>query len=112
MRFPHLQRVKKLVDKGDFDEAIRATQELLDREPAPPVGDGALFDLGLLYAHGGNAKKDYRKSRSLFNRLVRDYPKSPLAEEARVWAGVLEAFEKTKQVDLELEEMMKKGTGK
>jgi len=44
-------------------------------------------------------------------RLEREFPRSPLVEEAKIWVGVLQAFEKAKQVDLEIEEM-KKGLGK
>lgn len=105
----HLQRVKERIDKGDFDAAMRYYQNDLAR----PAGDRerhadeALFDLGLLYVHYANPKKDYQKALGCFTRLVKEYPRSPLVEEARVWTNVLESMEKSKRVDIEIEEMKK-----
>jgi len=110
-RCPHLGSVQRLVDSGDYEGALRASQEALDRDPDGPVADAALFDLALLNAHPGNPKKDYRRSLQYINRLVREHPKSPFVEEAKVWAGVLESIEKTKKIDIEIEEI-KKGINK
>ncbi len=40
-------------------------------------------------------------------RVEREFPHSPLIEEARIWVSVLQAFEKAKQVDIEIEEKKK-----
>jgi hypothetical protein len=47
------------------------------------------------------------KSLACFNRLIREHPASPLREEAKIWVSLLETMEKTKQVDLDLEEKKK-----
>jgi tetratricopeptide (TPR) repeat protein len=101
----HLQRVRESIDKGDFDAALRYFQNDLAR----PDGhaDEALFDLGLLYAHAANPKKDYQKALGCFTRLVKEHPQSPLAEEAGIWTSVLESMEKSKRVDIEIEKMKK-----
>ena len=105
----HLQRVRESIDNGDFDAAVRVYQNDLAR----PAGDRetqadeSLFNLGLLYAHYANPKKDYQKALGCFTRLVKEHPRSPLAEEAGIWAGVLESMEKSKRVDIEIEEMKK-----
>ena len=108
-RSAHLQRVQKRIDNGDFDAAMRYYQNDLAR----PAGDGerqadeALFNLGLLYVHYANPKKDYQKALGCFARLVKEYPRSPLVEEAKIWSSVLESMEKSKRVDIEIEEMKK-----
>lgn len=105
----HLQQVRERIDNGDFDAAVRLYQNDLAR----PAGDRerqadeALFNLGLLYAHYANPKKDYQKALGCFTRLVKEYPRSPLVEEARIWTSVLESMEKSKRVDIEIEEMKK-----
>lgn len=101
----HLQRVRESIDKGEFDAAVRGYQNDL----AQPAGhaDESLFDLGLLYAHYANPKKDYQKALGCFTRLVKEHPQSPLAEEAGIWASVLESMERSKRVDLEIENMKK-----
>ncbi|MBP1700356.1 MAG: hypothetical protein H6Q41_5544, partial [Deltaproteobacteria bacterium] len=72
--------------------------------------------IGLIYAHSGNPKKDFRKALDSFRKMMTDYPKSPLFEQARIWAGVLQenerlsqVIEKSRQVDMEIEER-KRGT--
>jgi outer membrane protein assembly factor BamD (BamD/ComL family) len=67
--------------------------------------------MGLIYAHVNNPQRDFGKALDFFKRVVKDYPKSPLAEEAKAWAGVLQEneklsqmIEKSKQVDIAVEE--------
>jgi tetratricopeptide (TPR) repeat protein len=102
-----LMRVEGLLQSGNFEGAIKESQELLARSTNGPLGDEALMELGLISAHYANPKKDYQKALGYFLRLTREFPKSPLAEEAKVWAGVLRAYEKAIQVDLDIEEMKK-----
>ena len=106
-----LMRVESLLSKGNFEGAMKKSQDILARSPKTPPGDEALMDMGLISAHYANPKKDYKKAMNYFMRVEREFPRSPLVEEAKIWVGVLQAFEKAKQVDIEIEEM-KKGLGK
>jgi len=47
------------------------------------------------------------KGEGMFDKIGREYPNSPLAEEAKIWAGVLQVIEKLKQVDIDIEERRK-----
>jgi tetratricopeptide (TPR) repeat protein len=85
-----LERGKKLLGQGDFQASREAMEKVLSIAPHGPPEDEALFNIGLIYAHFGNAKKDYTKSVEAFQQLVRHYPKSPLAEEAKIWVSVLQ----------------------
>jgi outer membrane protein assembly factor BamD (BamD/ComL family) len=105
--YTHMRRAEPLMTQHDFEGALREYQEAAALSPAGPPGDEALFAMALIHAHYGNPKKDYRKSLALFSRLAKEYPGSPRAEEAKIWVGVLEAIEKTKQVDAEIEERKK-----
>lgn len=98
-------RSHRLLAKGDFEGALNENQKALSADSAQ--GDEALFNLGLLYAHYGNPKRDYGKSLAFFEKLVKDYPQSPRVEQAKIWVGVLGVIEKSKQVDIELEERKK-----
>jgi tetratricopeptide (TPR) repeat protein len=104
-------RSQRLLAAGDFEGFISENQRVLS--PAHPRSpkDEALFNLGLVYAHEGNPKKDYLKSLDYFKRLIHDYPKSPLVEQAKIWVGLLQEYdslnqviEKLKQVDIEVEQ--------
>ncbi len=114
----HLVRARKLFEQRDYDGSIKENQKILSLAGQAPPADEALFNLGLIYTHPGNPRKDYGKSVGFFRKLAKDYPQSPLAVQARIWAGVLlenekmsqtiqklnQVIEESKQVDIEIEE--------
>ncbi len=99
--------LRGLKTSGDFENATRKCQEMLSRSPKTAPVDQALFDMGLLYAHPRSPKKDYKKSADYFKKLLKEFPRSPLIEEAKMWLGVLEDIEKAMKVDIEIEEKKK-----
>jgi hypothetical protein len=85
-----LLRSKELLHRGDYPGSLKESQRVLSLPGKNPPKDQAL---------------------DFFKRVVKDYPKSPLAEEAKAWAGVLQEneklsqmIEKSKQVDIAVEE--------
>jgi len=107
----HLRRARKLFVQKDYEAALKVNQKVLTLTGKHSPGDEALFNLGLIYAQGENPKKDYAKSLFYFQRLVKEYPESPLVEEAKAWVGILhenenlrEIIEKAKQVDIAVDE--------
>jgi TolA-binding protein len=103
----HPLRSQKLLVKGDYEGALEENQKILSRYPNKPPGDEALFNMGLIYAHSKNPQKDYQKSILFFSKLVEGYPRSALTEQAKIWIGVLQVIEKSKQIDIQIEEMKK-----
>jgi len=108
----HLLRGQKLLAQGDYEGSLTENKKVLTLSAHRPPEDEALFNTGLIYAHFDNPKKDYGKSLDYFKRMIKDYPKSPLSEQAKIWIGVLQEneklsqiLEKSKQVDIEIEEM-------
>jgi outer membrane protein assembly factor BamD (BamD/ComL family) len=116
-----LRTAQKFLDQGDYEGALRENQRVLSLYDNDPPGDEALFNTGLLYAHPGYPKRDYKKALDLFKRLVKMFPHSPLAGQAKVWIGILQENErlsrdieglnktirKSKQVDIEIDEKKK-----
>lgn len=106
-----LQRGRRLLAQQDYDGAVKENQRALTLAHGRPPADEAIFNLGLVSAHTGNPKKDNRAAVGYFNRVVKEYPQSQWADQAKVWIGVLqlndkltETLEKSKQVDIEIEE--------
>jgi len=104
-------RSQRLLAAGDFEGFIGENQRVLSLTHPHFPKDEALFNLGLVYAHEGNPKKDFLKSLDFFKRLIRDHPGSPLVEQAKIWVGLLQEYQslnqviqKLKQVDIEVEE--------
>ena len=111
----HLLRGQAFLSKRNFDGALNEFQKVLSLPPNKPLKDEALLNMGLVYAHFGNSQRDIEKSLEFFKRLIRQYPKSALTEQARIWVGMLEeneklnqVIQKLKQVDIEIEEMRRK----
>ena len=114
----HLLRARKLLEQRDYDGSFKENQKILSLSGQNPPGDEALFNMGLIYAHFGNPKKEYGRSIGFFRKLTKDYPHSPLVVQARIWMGILQENEKlsqtiqklnqvieeSKQVDIEIEE--------
>jgi tetratricopeptide (TPR) repeat protein len=120
-----LSWAKILLERQDYDGAFKETQKVLALSGKNLPGDDALYHMGLIFAHAGNPKKDYGRSVAFFRRMIKEYPQSSLAEQAKIWIGILQENEKlnqmiqnlnlvieeSKRVDIEIEEK-KRGKGK
>jgi tetratricopeptide (TPR) repeat protein len=103
----YLSRGQKLFSQRNYDEAMDEFQKVLSLPPDKPLKDEALYNMGLLYAHFGNPKRDYEKSLKLFLKVLNDYPKSHQAEQAKIWVGILlQNFESNKKAE-KLKEALK-----
>jgi tetratricopeptide (TPR) repeat protein len=100
----HLQTAQQLMIKGEYEASLREIQKVLVLAKDNAPADSAVFHMGLIHAHPNNAKKDNKKAIGFFSRVVKSYPESQWAEQAKIWIAVLDGLEKLKQVDLELEE--------
>ncbi len=110
----HLLLGQKFFVQGDYEASLREYKKSLSLSGNSPPGDEALFNMGLIYAHPRNPKRDLAMSLSVFRRLTKGYPQSPWAEQAKIWAEVVQenetlkqVIEKSKQVDIEIEEKKK-----
>lgn len=99
-----LKHAQRLLAQGDYEGSFRESQRVLALAKDEPPADEAIFNMGLIFAHPDNLRRDNRKAIGFFSRVIREYPQSPLAEQAKIWAAVLDGVEKAKQVDLEIEE--------
>lgn len=96
----HLVGGQKLLAGKNYDGALTEFQKVLSLHPSKSLEEEALFDMGLVYAHFGNPKRDYGKSLDLFLRILNDYPESRLVGQSKIWVGVLQAnLETTKTLE-------------
>jgi tetratricopeptide (TPR) repeat protein len=102
-----LARNQKLWAQNDFDRALEENQAVLAKYGHKPPADEALYALGFNYSQNDNPKKDYQKAIFYFKKLVKEFPHSLRVEEARAWVQMLELWERSKQVDLEIERKRK-----
>ncbi|MGZ3524016.1 MAG: tetratricopeptide repeat protein [Thermodesulfobacteriota bacterium] len=102
----HLLRARKLLEQRDFDGSLKENQKILSVSSQNSPADEALFNMGLIYAHFGNPKKDYSKSIGFFRKLVKEYPESPFVEQAKIWTGILQENEKLSQTIQKLNQVI------
>lgn len=74
-----LEKADLLFQKQAYSEAIEIYQDHLRQFPKGPLRDAALMKTGRAYL----AMRDYQQARREFHRLIRNYPKSLLVDDAR-----------------------------
>lgn len=104
---PQILHGQKYLSTGNFQEAVKEYRKVLSDPENKRLADEALFGMGLLYSHYENPEKDYREALRYFETLIRDYPKSPLVVQAKIWQSVLNVIEEAKKVDMEIEKKKK-----
>jgi len=113
----HILRSQKLLAQGNYEGAIGENKKILSLSDSRSPKDEALYNLGLIYAHFGNPHQDIDKSIEFFKTMIKNNPKSPLADQAKIWVEILQEYnglnhlvQRLKQVDIEIEEMKRKKT--
>jgi tetratricopeptide (TPR) repeat protein len=88
---------RHLLAHGDYDGSLKAFQDVIIMAQDQPPADAATYNMGLVYAHPQNSQRDLQKAIGFFNRLITHYPDSPWTEQAKIWVGVLNEAEESKQ---------------
>lgn len=86
----YLITAQRLLDRGDYEGALKDNQKVISLYPHAPPGDEALFYAAVIYAHYGYSKRDYQKSLDYFKRLVKVFPHSPFVGQAKIWIEILQ----------------------
>ena len=63
-----------LFHQGRYTASLDKYSEIPKKYPAE--ADRALFEMGIIYAHPKNERKDYQKSLECFQKLIKEYPGS------------------------------------
>ena len=85
----HLSNAGKLMGQGAYEEALQESKEALRIYPHS-MGDRALHMIGLLYVHPENPNRDYETSLENFERLIDEFPESPLRNDTEIWIAVIQ----------------------
>jgi tetratricopeptide (TPR) repeat protein len=60
--------------QGDYAASLNKYEQIINEYPTER--DRGLFEMGIVYAHPGNERKDYQKSLHCFQTLLYEYPES------------------------------------
>ena len=68
--------------RGSYESSLSKYEQILEKYPT--AGDRVLFEMGIVYAHPRNERKDYEKSLKCFQRIVEDYPESVYRQDSEM----------------------------
>lgn len=86
----HLAMGQKYYHEGNFNGALLENEAVISLAGvSAPVAE-SLFYIGLIHGHPANPARDDEKSLTAFLKLIKDYPESPLADQAKELAGLIE----------------------
>jgi outer membrane protein assembly factor BamD (BamD/ComL family) len=99
---------------GNPSAAVRILEDVVRRFPEAPIHDQALYDLARALVLTANGGREYRQAAAHLDRLLREYPTSGHAADARALRIALGAYvarsaeldrllERLKAIDLEFE---------
>ena len=99
---------------GNPSAAVRTLDDVVRRFPDAPIHDQALYDLARALVLTANGGREYRQAAAHLDRLLRDYPTSRHAADARALRIALGAYvartaeldrliKRLKAIDLEFE---------
>jgi len=69
-------------NQGKYEASLSKYKQIIEKHPA--VADRVLFEMGIIYAHPRNEKKDYQKSLKCFQKIVKDYPDSEFRRDSQM----------------------------
>jgi len=69
-------------NQGKYETSLSKYKQIIEKHPA--VADRVLFEMGIIYAHPRNEKKDYQKSLKCFQKIVKDYPDSEFRRDSQM----------------------------
>lgn len=87
-----LEQYRKNLGKGLFETVVQQSNEVLYLNDINPPAEVALYALGEVYAHHDYEDKDYVISQYYFERLIKNFPDSPLTAEAKVYISLFETI--------------------
>ena len=69
-------------NQGNYEASLSKYEQLIEKHPE--LADRVLFEVGIIYAHPRNEKKDYQKSLECFQKIVKDYPDSEYRRDSQM----------------------------
>jgi tetratricopeptide (TPR) repeat protein len=107
-----IEQASQMVSEGNYEGALNAYSKIARSYPREAPGDRALFEMGLIWAYPGNPRKNHEEALKYFQRFLRDFPESPLKEEAMAWEEVLNKVTRYDRQIKDLEDKITSGKGK
>jgi tetratricopeptide (TPR) repeat protein len=71
-----------LFAQGNYEASLALYEKLLGKEPG--TADRVLFEMGIIYAHPENDRKDYQKALECFRKIIKEHPASAYRRDSQM----------------------------
>lgn len=78
-----LEYAENLILQGKYEAALSEFERLEKRHPHTPFSDKIVFNVGFLYLHPDNLKRDISKGINILEAMIKKYPNSRHISNAR-----------------------------
>ncbi len=68
--------------QGNYEASIGQYEKLIEKEPE--TADRVFFEMGIIYAHPKNGRKNYQKALDCFRKIIGDYPDSEYRRDSQM----------------------------
>jgi len=82
-----LKEANDFFNQGSFKASLSKYEQIIEKYPT--AGDRVLFEMGIIHAHPKNEQKDYQKSLTCFQKLIKDYPESAYRQDSEVMISLI-----------------------
>jgi L,D-peptidoglycan transpeptidase YkuD (ErfK/YbiS/YcfS/YnhG family) len=76
------REANEFFNQGKYEASLSKYEQIIEKSPSST--DRILFEMGIIYAHPGNPKRDYQKSLECFQKITRDYPDSKYRRDSQM----------------------------
>ena len=87
-----LEQYRGSMAAGFFETIIEQSEQVLTENETEPPADVALYSLGEVYAQHDYEGRDYALSQYYFEKLIKNFPDSPLTSEAKTYISLFETI--------------------
>ncbi len=71
-----------LFAQGKYEASLAKYEQLIKQ--ASQTADRVLFEMGIIYTHPGNDRKNYKKALECFRKIIKDHPDSPYRRDSQM----------------------------
>jgi len=68
--------------QGNYEASLERYEKLVEKEP--DKADRVLFEMGIIYAHPSNNRKNYEKALGCFRKIITDFPESAFRRDSQM----------------------------
>lgn len=93
-----LQEYRNNLANGFYDTIVLQSRKVVEGGDKNPSAEVAFYALGEIYAHNDYSGSDYELSQYYFEKLIQNFPQSPLNAEAKLYLGLFETIKEKEKM--------------